>query len=161
MSKINISDTEDGFERYKVARQRLREEVMYRREQQWKVFSWASTILLGTIAGVIALTQKGFEFHLFHQLTLIGATVAIAAFSGLRIRHDQQVARAHSDEAARLDRVFGLEFEHRKRKRKHFGHIGFICLLAAGAIAVIGYAPRVKYVQETPQSNKALQLTAR
>jgi hypothetical protein len=160
MSVINISNTPEGFERYKLARQRLRDEVMHRREQQWKVFSWASTILLGAFAGVVALTEKGFQFRVVHQFVLGGAIIALAAFSSLRIRHDAGVAKAHSNEAARLDQIFDMDFDDRKHKRKHIGHIGFIWLLTAGVIFMICYAPRISYPQSTPPSNNGMHPTA-
>ena len=33
----------------------LRKEIEYRRDKAWKIFSWASTILLGTIGGLVAI----------------------------------------------------------------------------------------------------------
>jgi hypothetical protein len=36
----------------------MRDEVMYRREQQWKVFSWVSSLYLAIIGGVIVISSN-------------------------------------------------------------------------------------------------------
>ena len=151
----------DDFERYKFTRGRLRDEVIYRRESQWKVFTWASNLLIGIIGGVIALSGKGFSFSPLHLGLLIFAIVVLAVGACLRIRHDASVSRFNSDTAFELDREFNLEFANQSYKHWHLRHIGSIIFLAVAAIATAVGAPKLNVIQSPPPSNNSFNPTPR
>src|ERR1041384_3337493 len=46
------------FDEKKFAYEILRKEVEFRRDKSWTLFSWASTILLGVIGGLVAIASK-------------------------------------------------------------------------------------------------------
>jgi hypothetical protein len=133
----NITNSPEGFERYKFTRERMRDEVMYRREQQWKVFSWISSLLLAIIGGVIALTGNNLVLALSHKLLLSASVLAFALFGSLRLRHDGSVSSFYSRSYHELDKIFSLEFSDKEAKKWHLGHIGFLLLLTTIAIGVI------------------------
>lgn len=150
MSSSNLTNnTPQDFERFKFIIGTLREEVMYRREQQWKVFNWVTTLLLGIIAGIIALAGKGFYFHLLHQFVAGFAVFILALFASLRINHDASVAKAHSTEAFNLAQTFNVAFDDKQYKKRHLGHIGFIYMLAGAALILIIFASAFNLSQPT------------
>jgi ABC-type branched-subunit amino acid transport system permease subunit len=153
--------TPDDFERYKFTRTRLREEIMYRRESQWKVFTWASNLLVAIIGGVIALSGKGFSFSRLHLGLLIFAIIVLAVGACLRIRHDAKVSVFNSNAAFELDKEFGLEFDDQRYKRWHLRHIGSIIFLAAAAIVTVVGAPKINVIQSPPPSNNSFNPTPR
>lgn len=132
-----IKNTPEGFERYKFTRERMRDEVMYRREQQWKVFSWISSLLLAIIGGVIALAGNNLFLALPHKILLSISVLAFAFFGSLRLRHDASVGGFYASSYNKLDKIFGLEFSSKDSKKRHLGHIGFLLLLTSITILVI------------------------
>ncbi len=55
----------------------------YRRDKRWKIFSWASSLLLGGIAVVNAITiDSNKQLPLFpHKVSLITAIIVLAAYA--------------------------------------------------------------------------------
>src|SRR5436309_945896 len=71
-------------EEAKIVRDVLAAEIANRREKQWKIFSWSSTLLVGITGGVIALTfEKEKPLHLLPRLLLTLSTFALAGYSWL------------------------------------------------------------------------------
>jgi hypothetical protein len=126
----SIENTPEGFERYTFTRERMRDEVMYRREQQWKVFSWISSLYLAIIGGVIVISSNELVITISHKVLLTIAVFIFAVAGTLRISHDASVAKAYAHEYHQLDKAFGLMFVDREYKKRHLAHIGFLWLLA-------------------------------
>ena len=56
----------------KFAREAIANELQYLREKEWRMFSWASSIQLGIIGGVITIAGiRGFLFPLPHRLLFV------------------------------------------------------------------------------------------
>ena len=115
----------------------MRDEVLYRREQQWKVFSWISSLLLAIIGGVSALAGNELVLVLPHKFLLTASVLAFALFGSLRLRHDASVGWFYAQAYHELDKIFGLEISDSGAKKRHLGHIGFLLLLTAITIGVI------------------------
>jgi hypothetical protein len=58
------------------AREIMAREIQYLREKEWKIFSWANTIQMGTIGGVITLVAVRGSVLSLHRFIL--GTVSIA-----------------------------------------------------------------------------------
>ena len=56
-------------------------EIDYRREKRWRIFSWASSILLAALGGVIALTGKGFQFTSLRRTVTAVAVISICLYA--------------------------------------------------------------------------------
>lgn len=71
----------------KFAREAIASELQYLREKEWRVFSWASSIQLGMIGGVITVAgMQGFQFPLPHRLLLGTASLILTLYSFVWIR---------------------------------------------------------------------------
>jgi len=84
----------------------VRWEIDYRRQRQWDIFSWCSTLLVGVIGGTIALRTGFFASHpktwtIYLQWVISGAVFVLVANSILWISHHrnrEMEARAHLTE---------------------------------------------------------------
>jgi hypothetical protein len=149
------------FEKYKFARQKLSEEMMYRRERQWKIFSWISTLLVGITGGVIALNGKDFSFSVLHKIAVTFAVIVLSTFSCIRIYHDSTVALGYSKIISKLDAKQKLKFTDRAYKKWHLGNIGFTILLMLAAIFAVWTSPYVNVAKPTPPSNNSFNPSPR
>ena len=71
----------------KFARDALASELQYLREKEWRVFSWACSIQLGIIGGVITVAgMKEFLFPLSHRPLLSAASLILTLYSFVWIR---------------------------------------------------------------------------
>ena len=60
----------------------IRRELEYRREKQWKIFSWSATVLLAATGGIVTLAdKKEFVFPCWLPVTIACALIAIAFYS--------------------------------------------------------------------------------
>jgi hypothetical protein len=138
------------FEKYKYIRDKLVEEAKYRRDRQWNVFSWVSTLLVGIIGGVIALNGNDFIFSIYHKIAISVAAVGLAAVAYVRMRHDAHVALAYTKVIFKLDEQQKLKFTDRKHKKWHLGNIGFTVLLMLAALFAI-WSPTPEVAPKQPQ----------
>lgn len=77
MTEPSTSNSEDPkVEELRFAREVIAREMHYLRDKQWKIFSWASTIQLGIIGGIITLVGIRGSILPFHKFLL--AVVSIA-----------------------------------------------------------------------------------
>jgi hypothetical protein len=129
----------DRFELYKFARESSMAEVMHRRERQWKVFSWVSSLYLAIIGGVIAISGSDLTITRVQKGFLIGAVALFAVFGFFRLLHDARVAKAHSKRCFELDKDFNLHFNDKKAKipGMAWAHAVFLLAMAVITIGVI------------------------
>ena len=128
----------------------LRKEAEYRRDKAWKIFSWASTILLAVIGGVIALATNPNPNERVvlpwypHRILLLAAVTILAAYSILWVERNLSVEHSIFDEIRAYEvrigirRSDGLPPERFFEKvLRVFGYRETIGLLAIAAIASI------------------------
>jgi hypothetical protein len=133
-------NTVEDFEHYKFARESSMAEVMHRRERQWKVFSWVSSLYLAIIGGVIVVSRSELTLATWPKVLLTVAVVLFAFLGWVRLRHDARVAKAHSDRCFELDEVFDLQFDDSRRYKTRGlsgAHIVFLLLIAAITIGIV------------------------
>jgi FtsH-binding integral membrane protein len=93
----------------KERREALWKEILYRREKQWKIFSWTTSLLLAAIAGVVATTTKeGFELSLSHKVILAITLLLLFLYAVIwlsdNIRREEQATTL----IKRIDADFGI-----------------------------------------------------
>jgi hypothetical protein len=137
-----MTDPSD-FERLKFARENSMAEVMHRRERQWKVFSWVSSLYLAIIGGVIAISGSDLTITTWHKRFLIAAVLLFALLGFFRLIHDARVAKAHSDKCFELDGRLNVAFDDSNDKlpKMRWAHAAFLWPLAILTIGVIWAAP--------------------
>ena len=61
----------------------IRQELVHRRDKQWKIFAWAATLLVAATAGVITLVgDNKFSFPLWPQrAAMSGALIVITGYA--------------------------------------------------------------------------------
>lgn len=117
--KIATKEREpDGwnFECLKLRREILAREIDYRREKRWRIFSWTSSILLAAIAGVIALTGKGFNFptwpnRMLSAVAILSVTIYALVWISLNRAQESSLER----DMTRYDddlQIMPIEKEH-------------------------------------------------
>jgi len=151
-----LRNVPEDFERYVATRERMQEEIKFRRERQWNVFSWISSLLLAIIGGTIALYSNGRDFAMPHKWLLAVAVALFAIFGIIRIRHDRSVSIFYTEACWSLDEVFGLKFDDRMSKRWHLGHTGFLVLMAITTLGVI-WCP-VESVSDPAKNRKEISM---
>ena len=80
-------------EEQRVALEAIRHELQYRRDKQWKIFSWTATLLLAAIAGVITLVgREEFVFSLWPQQAMMTiALCVIGVYACLWIQENIEI----------------------------------------------------------------------
>jgi hypothetical protein len=139
--RMPFSDPKEDLELYKFTRDRLRAEATFRRERQWAVFSWISSLFLAVIGGAIAIASNSLNFSLGHKVLLTGAVIVFFMLGVLRIQHDGSVAKFYSKACWDLDAKFGVLYDDRSFKGMHLANIGFLLFMAATTIGVIWVTP--------------------
>lgn len=115
-----FQDSPEGFERYTYTRTRLMEECNYRRNRQWSVVTWASTLLLAVMGGVVTLWSTDNPISVQHAWVLTCVVVLCACFCVTWITHDAGVAQYYSDRCWEADDEFGLKYDDRSHKKRHY-----------------------------------------
>lgn len=117
----------------------VRYELDYRRKKQWDIFSWAVTILVSVIGGVIVVTTKeSIKTDLFSRgamaVALIGLTLYAAFWIGENIR-----AEEHADELIKKFLVANSkqDYAFRKSTAFAFGYVPVVLLIGFAAVAAV------------------------
>ncbi len=134
----------EQFQENKLAWEILYKEIGYRREKQWKIFSWTNGILVSIIGGVIALTGKDKEFALkpLHKALLISAIITLATYAWIWIKENQNFIERILDRGKRYDIKLDLDViisrKHRlSRMQRIIGYFGTILLITVAAILTV------------------------
>lgn len=107
-------------------------ELEHRREKQWKIFSWASTIFTAITGGIVILKTREHphQFNLALQWTLTWVVLVLVTSAVWWVGHNQSV---ETEVMSQLEK-FGII---RNWPRAWVGYRTSLVLLAAGAVAAI------------------------
>jgi ABC-type uncharacterized transport system permease subunit len=110
----------------------LYQELGYRRDKQWKIFSWASTILTAITAGVVVLKTREQPLHLtiVLQWILTWVVVVLVVSASGWIGYNRTV---ENDVTSQLQQLRVA----RRFPRAWVGYRTSLALLAVAAIAAI------------------------
>lgn len=107
--------------------------MYFRRERQWKVFTWSSGIFTVLIAGLLIRgSASSFENPFFPFILSIAATLLVI-LADERIRHDRIQVGLRADLIAEIDReitawIGDLELKYQP-KEFHIGNRGILWIL--------------------------------
>ncbi len=136
-----------SFEERKFAYEMLRREIEYRREKAWRIFSWASTILIGIIGGLVAIYSKSNPIgpELLpcwpHRILVIIAIVILTTYAWFWIRRNQNVQASVSQEIKTYGIVSNVGEESENYPKPWFGYRVTLISLAVAAIAAVWLIP--------------------
>jgi hypothetical protein len=141
------------FEHYKFAREIISKEIEFRREKQWKIFSWTNSILVGIIGGLLAISGKGFALSKPQKALLVSAVIILTTYAWVWISQNWKKENEAKGKAVTYDSQFKLRILKFNPNRKvTLGYIGTIVLLALAAILTT-------LLVETPPANSERRLT--
>jgi hypothetical protein len=102
----NLQPTE--FEKLQLARDQLSKEIQYRRDREWQIFSWASSVLIAIIGGSVALRGAGHGISYEHKVWLAGGVAALTFWACIWFFIHSRQERQRGLEANRLDKTLSL-----------------------------------------------------
>jgi hypothetical protein len=125
------------------AREVISKEVEYRRDKQWRIFSWTSGFLLAAIGGVVVLAGKGqFLFDQRLRVLMALALVTIAAYACLWIAANIKFEASARSELKTIDELLQIKFTIPDPKANvMFGYGATVSLLAIAAVLAVLLAP--------------------
>jgi len=125
----------------KFARNAIAREVDYRREKQWRIFSWTSTLLIASIGGAIALAgAQHFSFPVFPQRVLMAfALFVLTSYARTWVRRNIDYEAAARDALIKLDKQLGISesITTNPRDDPRWGYVRALDLLAAAGIMAV------------------------
>ena len=133
-------NTVEDFERYKFARESSIAEVMHRRERQWKVFSWVSSLYLAIIGGVIVISSNELTLAPQYKVLLAVAVVLFFVLGLIRLLHESREALKHWESCRAWDQTYNQDFKILSKKKIPFmsyAHIIFLFFMMGITLVVI------------------------
>ena len=92
-----------------LARETVLNEISYRMDKLWRIFSWTSTVLVAMIGGTIALrTRETNHVSLVHQIVLAVAAGVLGFYAAIWLRQNLRLERRARDALAAHDRALGI-----------------------------------------------------
>jgi hypothetical protein len=131
------------FENEKYAYEILSKEVDWRREKAWKVFSWASTILLGAIGGLVAIANKRDTALPWwpHRILLIFSIIVLTSYASFWVKQNVDIRNYVLEKMKPFEIKLGVRKENEGFKEVKFGYRATILLLATAAIVSVIFLP--------------------
>ena len=128
-----------------LARNAVLDEISYRMDKLWRIFSWTSTVLIAIIGGTIALRKDQVDLALGHQSVVAGAVVVLAVYAMIWLRQNLRLEGRARDALAAHDLEVGIASYNEAiggaLPRPDIGIVvGYnltVLLLALGAIAAV------------------------
>ena len=71
-----------------LARQTVLDEIRFRMEKLWRIFSWTSTVLLAITGGTIALRTGDHVISNWHEVILAAAPLVVALYAVVWLRQN-------------------------------------------------------------------------
>lgn len=127
-----------SLDEIKFVRESLLKELEFRREKQWRIFSWVSSVLVGVTAGIIALNGKdeGFAITPYHKGLLIFAITVLTAYACIWIRENRIKEQSILNNIQEYDVRFEIQVVQHTNAPNYVGYVGTTALLAVAAILV-------------------------
>ena len=79
-----------------LARETVLNEISYRMDKLWRIFSWTSTVLVAMIGGTIALRTGKTDLFLVHQIVLAMAAGVLGLYAVIWLRAESSSGETRS-----------------------------------------------------------------
>lgn len=124
-----------------LARAAVLGEITFRMDKLWRIFSWASALLVGLTGGIIALRTTRRDLNLWPKVVLAAAIFSLAAYAILWLDQNLKLERSARDALSNHDKALGIESYNdeiggtltRPDEKKILGYKLTVFLLAAAA----------------------------
>ena len=137
----------------KFARDAIAGELQYLREKEWRVFSWASSIQLGIIGGLITVAgMHGFLFPLPHRLLLAAASLIVTLYSFVWIRQSLKREENTLTVWSKYDADLAIESTGWSIKTTQIGYLSSILMVGTAVLLTI-------WLVEVPLAGRSLAST--
>jgi hypothetical protein len=91
-----------------LARETVLNEISYRMDKLWRIFSWTSTVLVAMIGGTIALRTGKTALSIVHQIVLAVAAGVLGFYAVIWLRQNLRLERRARDALVAHDRALGI-----------------------------------------------------
>ncbi len=130
------SDHEDRAQ-LKYARKTIEKDLAHRREKLWRIFSWAGTLLIAIIGGVVAIKtdpSKGLELSWSLKGVLLASVFVLTFFSREWLRQNINKHNKALRALNNIDRLLEIDIIVDVDEEVRFGYISALLLLASAAV---------------------------
>ena len=125
-----------------MARATVLSEITFRTEKLWRIFSWASAILVALTGGIIALRTDEKDLTLWPRVFLVASIAILAAYAILWLNQNLKLERAARDALESHDSALRIQAYNkdiggalpRPDHKKILGYQLTVFLLAAAAV---------------------------
>ena len=85
-----------------VARQTVLDEINFRMDKLWRIFSWTSTVLVAIIGGTVALRTRtaGIDLDWGIKFIVAGAAIVLTTYACFWLRQNLRLEQAARDALA-------------------------------------------------------------
>ncbi|MBX9648591.1 MAG: hypothetical protein K2X57_16235 [Xanthobacteraceae bacterium] len=122
-----------------------RAELMYRREKQWHIFAWTTTLLVAVIGGAITLTGKVCAppaksevfYSALQYLVMGGAVIVLALYARVWINENMRLENLARKKVVELLKVHRISVVLPDPKKLPIGYVQVVVLVTAGALLAL------------------------
>ncbi len=139
------------------ARDALEKELSRVQEKAWKIFSWASSLMIVMIGGILALTtEASFNYNDVLPWVMTSSVIVIGIYSVLWVYQNLRFEKEISDKLNSYNKELGIDYLYDGSSKVKFGYGGALVVLAIAAIFCIwldGLASHTSEQNEEKHSN--------
>jgi drug/metabolite transporter (DMT)-like permease len=119
-------------------------ELLYRREKQWYIFAWTSTLLVAVIGGAITLAGKvcspgkaDVAYSTIQYILMALAVVVLSSYAWIWINENMRLEELARAKVIRLLEAHGMGVVLPDPRKLPLGYVGVVVLLTIGAVLAI------------------------
>lgn len=126
-------------------------ELLYRREKQWHIFAWTSTLLVAVIGGAITLAGKACSpakpdvaYSTIQCILMALAVMVLSSYAWIWIKENMRLEELARAKVIKLLEAHGMDEVLPDPQELPIGYVGVVVLLTIGAVLAIAapYFPR-------------------
>lgn len=91
-----------------LARETVLNEISYRMDKLWRIFSWTSTVLVAIIGGTVALRTGENDLAIRHRIILAAAALVLATYAVIWLSQNLRLEGGARDALQAHDLALGI-----------------------------------------------------
>jgi hypothetical protein len=92
-----------------LARQAVLEEITFRTNKLWLIFSWASSVLILIIGGIVGLQTGSRPLNEAHRYIIAASSIVIGSYAVIWLKQNLHIESVARDAAAAHDKTLGIQ----------------------------------------------------